>query len=382
MKIIVGAVISLSPYSPGIAWDWLQCTLGFQKLGHDVYYIEEVEPDWCIDAQGQKSDLEHSVNREMFYKTMDRFGLMDRACQIYNCGEATFGLSLNSLTDVAKEADVLINMSGHIKADFILTNVKRRVYVDQDPVYTQVWHAEYGVDLGFGKHDVFFTMGLNIGTPYSSIPDCGVKWHHILPPVVLEYWPVNIDASCRLFTTIASWSGYSDLCYQGEWYRSKYEEFQRFAELPRKVPQELEIILKSYRGEDPGIRLLKDNGWLLSDATQINDLSSYQNYIARSRAEIGIAQNAYVKGHSGWFSDRASHYLASGKPVLAQSTGFERYLPTGRGLLSFSTLEEAIAGIEAINCEYEGHCLAAREFAEEYLDYRKVLPTMLKLCIA
>jgi hypothetical protein len=379
MKIIVGGVISLSPYSPGIAWDWLQCFLGFQKLGHDVYYVEEVEPDWCFDDRGQKCHFENSANQGLFYKTMDRFGLMGRACQLYNRGEATFGLSLNSLIATAKEADVLINMSGHVKADFILSNIKQRVYVDQDPVYTQVWHAEYGEDLNFKAHNVFFSMGLNIGTSYTHIPDCGVHWHHILPPVVLEYWHAQNDTSCNNFTTIASWSGYSDLSYKGEWYRSKYEEFQRFAELPKRAHQQLEIALKSYREEDAGIQLLKDNGWLLSDASKIDDLSTYQNYIATSRAEIGIAQNAYVKGHSGWFSDRASHYLASGKPVLAQSTGFERHVPTGRGLLSFSTLEEAIEGIDAINNEYETHCRAAREFANEYLDYKKVLPHMLEL---
>ena len=352
------------------------------KLGHEVYYVEEVEPDWCIDDHGQKCDFDHSVNQELFFKTMDRYGLMDRASQIYNLGEATFGLSLISLIEVAKEADVLINMSGHVKADFILSNVKRRVYVDQDPVYTQVWFAEYGEDLNLGAHDVFFSMGLNIGTPYTHIPDCGVDWHHILPPVVLEYWPVQIDDSCRRFTTIASWSGYNDLSYKGDWYRSKYEEFQRFAELPRMAKQELEIALKTYREEDAGIQLLKDNGWHLSDASQINTLSSYQNYIAKSRAEIGIAQNAYVKGNSGWFSDRASHYLASGKPVLAQSTGFERYIPIGRGLLSFSTIEEAIEGIDAINYEYEAHCRAAREFADEFLDHKKVLPNMLEISTA
>jgi hypothetical protein len=134
--------------------------------------------------------------------------------------------------------------------------------------------------------------------------------------------------------------------------------------------------------DEADIRLLKDNGWVLTEASLIADLSSYQRYIARSRAEIGIAKNAYVKGCSGWFSDRAAHYLASGKPVLAQSTGFERCVPTGRGLLTFRNMEEAVAGVEEINRDYEAHCRAAREFAEEYLDYRKVLPEMLELCMA
>lgn len=382
LRIIIGAVISLTPYSAGMAWNWMQLAVGLRKLGHDVYYLEEVEPDWCVDAQGRPCDLEHSVNCELFRATMVRFGLGGRACQIYNRGEATFGLSLDSLLALARDADLLINIAGHVKTDCILDSVWRRAYMDQDPVYTQLWHAEYGKDLNFGRHDVFLTVGLNMGTPHTSIPDCGLTWHPVLPPVVLEFWPLRIDPSCSRFTSVASWKSFRGICYQGEWYRTKYEEFRRFAGLPRIIQQEFEIAMRRYRNDDEGIRLLRENGWSVIKASHISSLSGYQDYIARSRAEIGIAKNAYVKGRSGWFSDRSAHYLASGKPVLAQATGFELHLPTGRGLLAFSTLQEAAVGVEAINGDYLGHCCAAREFAAEYLEYTKVLPRMLDVCLA
>jgi len=256
------------------------------------------------------------------------------------------------------------------------------VYVDQDPVYTQLWHSEHRADLNFSNHDVFVSVGLNIGTPRTPIPDCGLKWRHTLPPVLLELRPFEINHSLKRFTTIASWSGYSDLCYRGEWYRSKYEEFKCFAELPQRVNQEFEVALKCHREKDAGIRLLKENGWFLSDAGQIRDLSGYQDYIISSRGEIGIAKNAYVKGRSGWFSDRTAHYLANGRPVLAQATGFEEVVETGRGLLVFSNMEEAVAGIEDINSDYAAHCRAAREFAQEYLDSSKALPRILEACAA
>ena len=331
MKIILGGAISQLPFSPGIAWDWMHYAVGLQRLGHEVYYVEEVRPEWCMDTQGRRCEFERSANRAFFAATMRRFGQLERSCQIYDGGEATAGLSLRALTDLAKEADLVINMSGHVTAECVLGNVKQRVYVDQDPVYTQLWHAEYGKDLNFSSHDVFFSVGLNIGTAFASVPDCGLRWHSVLPPVVLDFWPMVAGDSPGHFTTIASWSGYGDLCYRGEWYRSKHEEIQRFAELPRRIGQELEVALKSYREEDGGIRLLKENGWFLSEASQIVDLYDYQIYIAHSRGEIGITKNAYVKGRSGWFSDRSAHYLACGRPVLAQSTGFERWLPTARG---------------------------------------------------
>lgn len=382
MRILLGAMISLPPYSPGNAWNRLHYALGFRELGHEVYFLEEVGPGACLDRQGRQCAFEHSVNRELFRSTMDRFGLMERACLIYNGGEATFGLSLGAAAAAAKEADLLLNISGHVRADPVLANVRRRVYLDQDPVYTQLWHAEYGKAFNFANHDVYFSVGLNIGTAHTAIPDCGIPWRHTLPPVVLDHWPVRSDPSCGRFTTVASLGRYSDLCYRGEWYRSKQDELRRFAELPRRAGQEFEIALKGYDEDDANLRLLRDNGWRLLDASRIADLSGYQEYIARSQAEIGLTKNAYVKGCSGWFSDRSAAYLASGKPVLAQSTGLERCLPTGRGFLTFRDMEEAVAGVERIDRDYGAHCRAAREFAEEYFDYRKVLPRMLEACAA
>ena len=382
MKIIIGSVISMPPYSPGIAWTWMQHAVGFQRLGHDVYYLEEVEPPWCLDSYGKPCRFEDSVNRRLFQATMERFGFMDRACQVYHGGEATFGLSLDSLAALCQQADLLLNISGHVKMDLVLGSVRRRVYMDQDPVYTQLWLTEYGKDLNFEAHDAFLTVGLNIGTPHTPIPAGGVEWHHALPPVVLDCWPAPAAPAAGRFTTIASWAGLRDLCYRGEWYRSKQEEFKRFAGLPGKVNQEFEVALRRHSPDDDGVRLLSANGWILTESSRITDLSGYQDYLAQSRAEIGIAKNAYVKGRSGWFSDRTAHYLANGRPALVQATGFERHLPTGRGLLTFGSVEEAVVGVERINCDYEAHCRAAREIAEEYFDYRKVLPKMLEDCTA
>jgi hypothetical protein len=377
MKIIVAGVTSLPPYSPGIAWDWLQVACGFRLLGHDVYYVEEVEPGWCFGRNGEKCSYEASWNKQLFTEMMQRFDLFEHSCQVYNGGENTTGMSCDALKQVAKDSDLLVNMSGHVKTEWILEPVKVRAYVDQDPVYTQLWNAEYDKPLDFDRHNVFFTVGLNIGTERTPIPDCGIKWHHLRPPVVTDFWTPHFDASAARFTTIASWCGYDDLLYQGQWYRSKYVEFLRFAELPGRVNQEMEIALKNYRLEDPGVQQLLENGWVLSAAERQDSLTSYQDFIARSRGEIGIAQNAYVQGRSGWFSDRASHYLASGKPVLAQATGFEEHLPTGLGLIPFANIDEAVDGMDRINSNYKAHCEAARELALEHLDYTKVLPGML-----
>lgn len=364
----------------GSVWNRIHRLLGFQRLGHEVFFIEELAPSRCVDAQGVPTDFDHCVNRGLFQATMERFGLMDRACLLYNRGESTLGPSVRSLVRICQESDLLINMSGHVASEVVLSNVKRRVFLDEDPVYTQLWHSEYGIDQNLSRHHVFFTVGLNLGTAACPIPDCGVTWHHLLPPVIPELWPFRYDGSSRRFTTIASWTAFGDLCYRGQWYRSKAEELRRFASMAKNTAQELEIALNVDRDQEGEIQCLRDEGWSLIDARQLSDPAGYQRYIASSRAEIGIAKHAYVKARSGWFSDRSAHYLASGKPVLAQSTGVEAWVPAGRGFLTFESMEQAVEGIDAINRDYAGQCRAAREFAEEYLSYRKVLPRMLELC--
>jgi hypothetical protein len=182
------------------------------------------------------------------------------------------------------------------------------------------------------------------------------------------------------FTTIASWTSFGDLCYRGEWYRSKDEEFRRFAELPTQVDQEFEVALRRHESDEGGVRLLRANRWIVTESSRFADLSAYRDYITESRAEIGIAKNAYVKARSGWVSDRTADYLARGRPALVQDTGLEGHLPTGRGLLTFDSMEEAVEGVERINRDYAAHCQAAREIAEGYLDSRKVLPKLLEDC--
>jgi len=380
MRIILGAVVSIPPFSPGMVWNWMQHVVGLADLGHEVCFVEEVRPEWCVDERGVSCEYRKSVNRRIFSQVTERFGVAERACQLYDGGRETTGLTLRELESTAGSADLLINMSGHVEAEAVVGSVSRRAYVDQDPVYTQLWHAAYGKSLGLDRHDAFVTVGLDIGSHLTPIPHGGIRWRTTLPPVVMSFWPGPNDGRRARFTTVASWSGYGDLEYRGGWYRSKFEEFLRLSRLPREAGLEFEVALKAHRPDDAGILELIQGGWIVSDAGRIGDLDAYRRFIGESRAEIGVAKNAYVKGKSGWFGDRSAHYLASGRPVLAQATGFEHHLPTGKGLLSFSTLKEALDGARAIHADYEMHSRAAREIAEEYLDHRRVLPALLDAC--
>jgi hypothetical protein len=223
------------------------------------------------------------------------------------------------------------------------------------------------------------TIGLNIGRPDCTIPTCGVDWIVTPQPVVLEWWPLS-ETVGKLFTTIASWRGaYGPLEFQEKTYGLRVHQFRRFVDLPRLTGRQFELALAIHPAETKDLTLLSSKGWLLVDPEIVAaDPLSYQNYIGRSRAEFSVAKDIYVQSHGGWISDRSLCYLASGKPVLTQETGFSSHYPTGEGLLAYSTLEEAVAGVEEITRHPERHARAARALAEEYFDSDKVLARLLQ----
>ncbi|MDB4441904.1 hypothetical protein N9219_00635 [bacterium] len=352
--------------------------LGFQNLGHKVYLMEDIDPKRCHDSNFNPVSFEKWEGRFRFESLTQFYGIWPRCCLIYNNGEDTHGMSFKKAVKVAKASDLLINIQARLKTRDILENVRCRAYIDINPAKTQVYQAEYGIDRGFDKHDYFFTVGLNIGTPRCDIPTCGLTWYGIMPPVVLSLWPVNIDDIGKRFTTISNWVGKNTFNFKGRYSGEKVNNWLKVIELPNKTSQELEIALNINPAYDKEIKLFKKNGWVLSDPKQLSTLEDYRRYIATSRAEFSIANNRYVQFNTGWFSDRSARYLASGKPVLVQSTGIEDQLPMGKGLLTFKTMEEAVAGIEAINSDYLAHCQAARSIAEKHFDSDKVLSNMLK----
>lgn len=382
MKVVVGASLSVPPFSAGTALDRVQYVLGLRALGHEAYLLEEVEDDWCLDRRGRRSPYARSVNRAVFGVVTERFGLSDCASQLVRGRDMSSGMSRAAFLRAIDGAELLLNISGHVQSEDVLSRVERRAYLDQDPVYTQLWHSVYGVDLGLERYDILVTMGQRIGTGESHIPDCGRRWEHTLPPVVPHLWREHQTRRGKCFTTIASWGRYGDLAYDRRSYRSKQPEFLRFAELPAEAGQEFEVVLSESGEDDAALASLRAGGWRIRNRRAVADVTDYQRYIADSRAEIGIAKGAYVEGRAGWIGDRSCHYLASGKPVLAQSTGIEDFLPVGEGLLTFSGLEEAVDAARAITLDYDRHARRARELAHELFGYRPVLSRLVERAMA
>lgn len=367
--VIVGGAVANKPFNGGEAWVRLSWISGLRKLGFHACFVEQISPGNCVDAAGEPTTFEDSINLAHFERTVEQFDLP--ATLIYGSGEKTSGMAFAELLDLAEDADLLVNISGHLTLEPLMRRIRRKAYVDIDPGFTQFWHAAGEMNLRAGGHDFFFTIGENIGSPSCPIPTKDIHWRPTRQPVVLEEWPVSEEG--ERFTTVASWRGpYGVVEYGGKTFGLKVHEFRKFIGMPERSPGTFEVALDIHPAEARDLDLLHHHGWRIADPkTTVPDPDSFRRYVRSSGAEFSVAQGIYVETGSGWFSDRTVRYLASGKPALVQNTGFD--LPIGDGLLAFRTMEEAVAGAEEIVRDHEHHARAAREIAEAYFDSEKIL---------
>jgi len=369
-------MIAEVPHQGGATWAVLQYVLGFRELGHTVYFVEPVKPEALLPAG---ASLESSINAAYFRQVAAEFGLENQAALWLVGTEQTAGRAYADLRIIARTADVLVNISGMLRDEALTEHIPSRVYLDLDPAFNQLWHATQNIDMGFGGHNYHVTIGQAIGLPSCTIPTCGLDWIRTLQPVVLKYWP---DAGVRhsdFMSTVANWRAYGSIEYGGMFYGQKAHSLRQFIQLPVLSGEKFVLAMAIHPGEQRDLAALKSNGWQLADPGQCADTPGhYQRFIRESKAEFAIAKSGYAVSRCGWFSDRSVCYLASGRPVIAQETGFSAFLPTGEGLFTFSSCDDVMAGIEALRSDWARHSRAARAIAEEYFDSGKVLTALLQ----
>ncbi len=376
--IVVSGAIANSYLKGGEAWHRLHWVLGLKRLGFLVYFVEQINRESCVDATGAVTAFQECVNLAYFRRVTEQFGLSGSAALIYEAGEQTYGLTNAELLDLAEAADLLVNISGHLTLNPLMRRLGRKIYIDEDPGFTQFWYID-GHAKPLEGHDLYFTIGENIGAPGCPIPTSDIRWLHTRPFVVLEHWPASSEGASDRFTTIAGWRGpYGPVQHGGRTFGLKVHEFRKFIEVPERAKHTFEIALDIHPADGKDLSLLRRHGWHVVDPKVVApDPVAFRRYVQASGAEFSVAKGIYVDTESGWFSDRTVRYLASGKPVLVQDTGFTRNYPVGNGLIPFRTLDQAIAGAERIARDYEWHCQAARAFAEAYFDSDKVLGQLL-----
>jgi hypothetical protein len=372
LGILVSGMIAAVPNHGGATWAVLQYLLGFARLGHRVTFVEQVK--------GTGPGLDASPSTAYMRAVAGRFGLDGSWALLGGGTRETAGLDYEDLRAAARDADVLINISGILTDEDLMGSVPARAYLDLDPAFNQLWHAS-GIDMHFDGHTHFVTVGQAIGSPECPVPTSGLDWIPTVPPVVLEHWPrtrAAAGAGAGAFTTVGNWRGYGSVEHQGRHYGQKAHSMRELMTIPARTDAVLRPALDIHPEETPDLEALERNGWqLLDPGTIAHDPDSYREFVSGSYAELGVAKSGYVLSRCGWFSDRSACYLAAGRPVLAQDTGFPRYLPTGAGLLAFSGVDDAVAGIEDIRSRYDEHADAAHELARTELDSDVVLTRLL-----
>ncbi|MGE0681289.1 MAG: hypothetical protein AB7P69_10385 [Candidatus Binatia bacterium] len=378
-KIIVSGILFWYPLA-GVTYQFLHYLIGLRRLGYDPCYVED-SGRWIYDPRINNTTPDASGNIAAIAPILEAYGLGDRwAFRGYYEGGQCYGMTEEQILQLYRDADAFLNVTGAQEMREEQLRCRRRIYVESDPFAAQVKlvQGDAGVVKLLSAHDTHFSFGENLGAPDCTVPIERFRWLPTRQPVVMDLWAHDFQADDAAYTTITTWSNKGkDVSYHGDtYYWTKDREFEKFLDLPqrRQVPFELATGVG-----DEVQRLLRSHGWRQVDSVDISrDFQRYRTYIQRSRAEFTVARDQYVRPRTGWFSDRSVCYLAAGRPVITQETGFSKFLPTGKGLFGFQTMEDILVAVETIERDYESSCRAAREVAAEYFAAEKVLAKLLR----
>jgi hypothetical protein len=366
LRILFSGMVAGDPGQGGASWAVLQYVLGLRALGHEVHLVEPV-------------DRLQPASVRYFSDLARAFDLQGSAALLVRGSRTTVGLGYRELAGAAAGADVLFNVSGMLRDEELVAAPALRVYLDLDPAFNQLWHAGEQIEMGFDAHDRFVTVGLELGEQGCPVPTCGRDWIKTLPPVFLPRWTAAEEIESDAFTTVANWRAYGSIEWNGKRYGQKAHSLRRLLSLPEQTSEQLLLALAIDAGEAADLAALDSHGWRLADPALVaGSPQRYRSFVRGSKAELGIAKEGYVESRCGWFSDRSACYLASGRPVAAQETGFSRHLPVGEGLLSFASAAQAAAAIAEIGADYRRHARSARALAEDLFDSKAVLGRLIE----
>lgn len=395
-RIVVVGTLAGNPYA-GMAWMHMQITAGLCRLGHDTYYFE-ITSNWPYDPIRNTKVVDSDYAVPYLARVAESFGLGNRWGYRRSYGDKEwFGVSKAKGEKLLAEADAVLNVAGASRFRDKQLVVGRLIYFGTDPVYDEIEFAKgsAAARARIEEHDDFVTYGENIGNPDCSIPPLPRLRAKTRQPVLLDLWRSG-PPSKKEFTTVGNWKQNGrEVEYRGEFYHwSKDREFLKFIDLPKRINQPIELATNLadaktiHHGAGEAVRALgvttdarhtlEGNGWKLAEAQGFTtDPWPYRDYVRASRGEFTVARDLHVRLRSGWFSERSACYLAAGRPVITQDTGFGSVLPIGEGLFAFNTMDEILAAFESINSDYKRHSRAARAIAEEYFKAETVLAKVL-----
>jgi hypothetical protein len=378
-KIIIFGILFWYPLA-GVTYQFLHYMIGLRRLGYDPYYIED-SGRWVYDPQIDALSPSAAGNINMVAPVLEAHGFSGKwAFRGSYPGGECYGMTEEQILRLYREADAFLNVTGaqEIREEHMVC--PRRIYVESDPFAAQVGVAQgnAGTIAALAAHDTHFSFGENLGAEDCLVPIERFRWLPTRQPVALDLWDHASGSERGSYTTITTWHNKNkDLDYQGDtYYWTKDREFLKFVDLPLRRSTRFELAV--WVDEDVK-QLLQRNGWSLVHSMELSrNVDSYRDYILNSRGEFTVARDQYVRPNTGWFSDRSACYLAAGRPVITQETGFSKFLPSGKGLFGFRTMDDVLAAIDAIESDYDGHCRAAREIGAEYFATERVVSSLME----
>jgi hypothetical protein len=390
LRIVIGGFLGIMP-AGGVTWDYIQYPLGFYLLNHDVYYIEDTRLYPIYQKPGSNwTDCSACVDH--LQRVMNYFGMKDRWAYRDEASHKCFGMSETAINEICRTADLFINISCSTFMRDEYKRIPRRVLIDSDPMFTQIQYisnqlftpGESGLKQMIDAHNYLFSFGENINSADCLIPTGDLHWYTTRQPVCIDKWNsiAPVDNNAWLFTTLMNWTAGKKLVYNNMEWGQKDIEFGKLEELPRYVKHaQFAMVISKTGGTENTFpqKKLERLGWkILDPEKQAGDWESYQQFISQSLAEFSVAKETYVKARTGWFSCRSACYLAAGRPVITQDTGWSKFISTGNGLFAFSDINEAVDAIQQVMSNKQYHSKAARELAEEYFNSDKVLNSLLQ----
>jgi len=345
---------------------------GLKDLGYEVHYVERQNgPEECYDPVRNVFTDDASVALDYLRGLLPEFGIPLERISFIDRRNVCHGSGWKALCDALDEAEFVLTLADPTWFDE-LERCPRRGFVDGDPLFTQV---AMGAANGYLKHyNTLFSYCTRMGKTDCSVPSLERRWIATRPVVVTRLWDTLPAAAGLPLTTVMNWGAWEEVAYDGRVYGHKGRAFESFIDLPRSTDQAFELAV----GGPAPKQWLRDHGWHLINPLEVTGaIGAYKEFIARSRADFGIAKHAYIASRSGWFSDRSTCYLASGRPVLHQDTGFTDWLPAGEGVLAFSDASDVLECIKRLDMDYERHARAARRIAEEHFEASRIVGRML-----
>lgn len=378
LSILVLGYIVRGPLG-GMAWHHMQYVLGLHQMGHSVYYLEDSgdEKYCCYDPSTGICNEDPTYGIRFIEDLFSAFQLQDRWTYYDKHLDQWHGHLSQPIRRRPEKFDMLINLSCSNPIRNWLADIPLKVLVDTDPAFTQIRNiVDPGRKALSQQHDCFFTFGENYGLPDCNIPDDGFPWKPTRQPVVLDVWPNTPASIMGKFTTVMQWDSYPARKFNGQYFAQKSESFLKFIDLPMKTSEVFEIAMGS---ETAPRQRLRDLGWIIRNPSEIvSDPWAYRKYVQQSKGEFSVSKQGYVVSNSGWFSERSSSYLASGRPVIVQETGFSNWMKTGTGVFPFTQTEDILEALDCIAGNYEAQCLAAQETARKYFEAGTVLSALIE----